>query len=201
MKSLKYLYRIGRGPSSSHTMGPEKAIKHIKKKYSDIKSAKVILYGSLAFTGKGHLTDKIIKETFLPIPCEIIFDYKNKVDFPNTFDVELTLNNEKIIKERIYSIGGGAIRFDNEKEDFEKEIYQEKNFNEIKKYLEEKNVSLPQYVYIHEGDEIKTHLKKVWETMVNEINNGLKNVGDLPGNLHIKRRASSFKTANKHETN
>ena len=201
MKSLKYLYRIGRGPSSSHTMGPEKAIKHIKKKYSDIKSAKVILYGSLAFTGKGHLTDKIIKETFLPIPCEIIFDYKNRVEFPNTFDVELTLKNEKIIKERIYSIGGGAIHFENEKEDFEKEIYQEKNFNEIKKYLEEKNVSLSQYVYIHEGDEIKTHLKKVWETMVNEINNGLKNVGDLPGNLHIKRRASSFKTANKHETN
>ena len=81
MKSLKELYKIGRGPSSSHTMGPERACKDFLKNHADVDSIKVFLYGSLAKTGKGHGTDRVIQKTLSPIPCEVIFDF-DKTDIP-----------------------------------------------------------------------------------------------------------------------
>ena len=74
MKSIKELYKIGNGPSSSHTMGPKKAALLLKEKYPTADLYKIILYGSLAFTGKGHLTDKIILEALKPSNVEIIFN-------------------------------------------------------------------------------------------------------------------------------
>ena len=122
MKSLKYLYRIGHGPSSSHTMGPANAISYIKENYKDIVSLEVTLYGSLAFTGKGHLTDKIIIDTAYPLPCEVKFDYKKEVEFPNTFDVVIKFKDNEVTK-RILSLGGGAIDIEGEKRAEELSIY------------------------------------------------------------------------------
>ena len=82
MKSLRNLYRIGHGPSSSHTIGPQRIAKFLKEKYQNLKSVGVVLYGSLAFTGRGHLTDKAIIDEFSPIPCVVLFDIHTKVDFP-----------------------------------------------------------------------------------------------------------------------
>lgn len=87
MYSLRELYKIGNGPSSSHTMGPKMATEEFKNNYINADKFKVILYGSLALTGKGHLTDYIIKKTLEGYETEIIFDTKTKCEVhPNTFD-------------------------------------------------------------------------------------------------------------------
>lgn len=192
MKSLLNLYRIGRGPSSSHTMGPERAALYLKEKFQNIIKVDIILYGSLAFTGRGHLTDKVLIETFYPLPTQVVFDYKTKVDFPNTFDVKLTLNDGLIINKRVLSLGGGAISISDEPQQLEKEIYPQKNFKEIKNFCLEHNFSLPQYVEYYEGKEIWQYLLKVWNQMTKTIHNGLTKSGVLPGKLKIARRASSF---------
>lgn len=192
MKSLRNLYRIGRGPSSSHTMGPERAAIYLKNKYKGIIQVNIILYGSLAFTGKGHLTDKVLIETFFPIPTQVIFDYKTKVNFPNTFDVELILNNGQKINKRVLSLGGGAISISGEEEELEKDIYPQKNFKEIKNFCLEHNFSLADYVEHYEGEEIWSYLETVWNQMSKTIHEGLEKEGVLPGKLKIARRASSF---------
>lgn len=192
MKSLRNLYRIGRGPSSSHTMGPERAAIYLKNKYKGIIQVNIILYGSLAFTGRGHLTDKVLIETFFPIPTQVIFDYKTKVNFPNTFDVELILNNGKKINKRVLSLGGGAISISGEEEELEKDIYPQKNFKEIKNFCLEHNFSLADYVEYYEGEEIWSYLETVWNQMSKTIHEGLEKEGVLPGKLKIARRASSF---------
>ena len=112
MQSLRELYKIGRGPSSSHTMGPERAIKIIKNKYASADFYKIDLFGSLALTGKGHGTDRIVKETLDPIKCEITFDKKTPCDIhPNTMDVYAYEGDKLLGKETIYSVGGGTVVF------------------------------------------------------------------------------------------
>ena len=195
MKSLRYLYRIGRGPSSSHSIGPYRTVKYLKKNYPNIVKAEVTLYGSLALTGKGHLTDKTIIDTFAPIPCEVTFDYKTSVPHPNTMDYKLTLEDGTTLNKRVFSIGGGAIKIDGEVEEAEEEVYPEKNFAEISKLCKEKGWSLVDYVRHYEGDEIFEYLTKVYKQMMETINNGLKATGELPGSLHVKRRAYEFLTS------
>lgn len=192
MKSLLNLYRIGRGPSSSHTMGPERAALYLKEKYQNIIKVDIVLYGSLAFTGRGHLTDKVLIETFYPLPTQVIFDYKTKVEFPNTFDAKLTLNDGTIVNKRVLSLGGGAISISDEPQQLEKEVYPQKNFKEIKNFCLEHNFTLPQYVEYYEGKEIWQYLLKVWNQMTKTIHIGLTKSGVLPGKLKIARRASSF---------
>ena len=192
MESIRYLYRIGNGPSSSHTIGPAKAVEVIKSYYSNIEKVEVTLYGSLAYTGKGHLTDVVIKENFFPIPTEIIFNYRDEVDFPNTMDVKIYLPNKEVKNHRVLSLGGGKISIDGRNLIDEKEVYKEKNFEEIRKYCESHHISLSDYVYEKEGIEIKDYLKEVYEVMMDSIDRGLKAEGYLPGTLHIKRKASYF---------
>ena len=76
MLSIKNIYRIGPGPSSSHTIGPKKAVEYILNHYSNIDFVKMTFYGSLAHTGKGHLSDLIADRTFGELPHQIIFDYE-----------------------------------------------------------------------------------------------------------------------------
>ena len=110
MHSLRELFKIGRGPSSSHTIGPERACKRLKELYPDADKFKVFLYGSLALTGKGHRTDVVIEQTLSPIETEIVFDVeKTDLPHPNTMDAEVYKNGNKIVVERIMSVGGGTI--------------------------------------------------------------------------------------------
>ena len=84
MKSLKELYKIGRGPSSSHTIGPNKAAALFLKEFPDADSYLVKLYGSLALTGKGHQTDKAILEV-LGDKAKVEFDLTDmNLSHPNT---------------------------------------------------------------------------------------------------------------------
>jgi len=195
MKSLRYLYRIGHGPSSSHSIGPYRTAKYFKKRYPDAISYEVILYGSLALTGRGHLTDKTIVETLAPTPTKIVFDYKTAVPHPNTMDFTLFFEDGKSITKRVFSVGGGAIKIEGELEEAEEEVYPEKNFAEISTLCKEKGWSLVDYVRHYEGDEIFEYLRGVWKQMLTTIDNGLKATGELPGTLHVKRRAYEFLTS------
>ena len=81
MESIREIFRIGRGPSSSHTMGPVRAAKQYRDKHEDAQSFKVTLYGSLALTGKGHLTDVAIIEELKPAKVEIVWLKNEYKDF------------------------------------------------------------------------------------------------------------------------
>lgn len=192
MKSLRYLYRIGHGPSSSHSIGPYRAAKYFKKRYPDAIQYDVTLYGSLALTGRGHLTDKTIVETLAPTPTKITFDYKTSVPHPNTMDFTLYFEDGRSVTSRVFSVGGGAIRIEGELEEAEEEVYPEKNFAEISALCKKNNWSLVDYVRHYEGDEIFEYLRKVYHQMLETIDNGLKATGELPGTLHVKRRANEF---------
>ncbi len=193
MQSLKELYKIGNGPSSSHTMGPKRAVEIFKNKYPEADKFKVILYGSLALTGKGHLTDYIIEETLKEYETEIIFDtdYKCEVH-PNTFDIFAIKNNEEIAKWRVYSVGGGTFQIENKKELEFENIYKEESFGEIEKYCEENNCDLYDYVCKVEGDSINDYLQEVWNSMQKTIQKGLKTEGIMHGKLHLEKRAKKL---------
>ena len=135
MKSLRYLYKIGRGPSSSHTMGPEKASKIFKSEYTLADRFEVTLYGSLSATGKGHLTDKAISETLGGDMTDIIFG-ETEGDFrhPNKMMFRAFKSGEQIGEETFYSVGGGASETENGKPFEEKNVYPHGSFDEIKTF-------------------------------------------------------------------
>jgi len=173
-------------------MGPQKAAAFIRDKYPRATSYDVVLYGSLAFTGRGHLTDKAIINMLAPRPCIVTFDYKSKVAHANTFDITIHQPDQPDIKHRILSLGGGAISIDGETFFEVGEKYAEKTFDEIKKLCLANNWRFYDYVADREGPEIWTFLAKVWKQMKLTIENGLNNRGFLPGSLKIYRRAGDL---------
>lgn len=189
MKSLRELYRIGRGPSSSHTMGPESAAKYIKETYKEANNYKVFLFGSLALTGKGHLTDWVIKKVLGEDATEIKFMPKEEVKHPNTFIIEAYKDDKLIKSSSFVSIGGGEISIDDIPQTLKKDVYPFQNFDEIKEYAKEKNLTLDEIVYTFEDKDIKEYLSLVYDTMVNSIKRGLEKEGTLPGGLEVKRKA------------
>lgn len=191
MQSLKYLYRIGRGPSSSHTMGPDKAAHRFLEMYPDADRYKVVLYGSLAKTGVGHMTDAVLKEAFTGKECEIILDTKTQVaaeEHPNTLDLTAFKGDEAYTK-RFYSIGGGEILMQGEKEHESAEIYDLNKFTEISKYCRENEIRIWEYVEQCEGAEIWAYLEQVWATMQSAIKEGLEAEGILHGGIGTQRKA------------
>ncbi len=190
MKSLRELYKVGRGPSSSHTMGPEKACKYFLSETVGADSYKVILYGSLAMTGKGHRTDVAISETLHPFPVEIDFDEKTgNLPHANTMDFFAYKNGQLLKKDRILSVGGGEIRVEGNPEVDKPEIYEEKSFKEIAAYCQKRKIRISDYVFEKEGDGIRTFLYDIWQVMKDEINQGLTTTGILPGELRVQRVA------------
>ena len=186
IKSCKDIYKIGNGPSSSHTIGPKRASLEFLNRYKNLNKVKVTLYGSLALTGKGHLTDYIIKEVFKEIDTEVVFDLVTEVTHPNTMIFE-GYNESGYHKMEAVSIGGGDVEFDGNKL-YSEEIYPHNSFEEIRKYCIDNNISLSEYVDKYE--DINNHLNKVYKVMIEAINNGLNKEGLLPGELEIKRKAS-----------
>lgn len=193
MKSIKELYKIGNGPSSSHTMGPKKAALLLKEKYPTADLYQIILYGSLAFTGKGHLTDKIILEALKPSNVEIIFNKETKeLKHPNTMDLIALKNKEELGKFRAYSIGGGSIQIEGEDFQEEKDIYDFTTYTDIKNNCKEKNISLLEYVYTQEDKDLSEYLKTEWQTMKKTLEEGLEQEGLIPGRLKIPKKAKTL---------
>lgn len=193
MQSLQELYKIGNGPSSSHTMGPERAARIFKNRYPEADQYQVILYGSLAMTGKGHLTDAIIKKTLGEEKVKIEFNKIEKCKVhPNTMDLIAYQENKEIGKWRVYSVGGGTIQIEGEEEQEVKEIYPLTRFRKIAEYCKEKQISLYDYVYEVEAEQIQEFLKVVWNSMKDAIQTGIQSQGVIPGKLHIKKRAKEL---------
>lgn len=190
MKNLRELYKIGNGPSSSHTMGPKRAAEWFKDKNPEANRFDIYLYGSLAFTGKGHLTDKIIKETLNPIKTNIIFDTKFVCDkHPNTMDLIAYKDDQKISQARVYSVGGGAIEVEGQKRAIVPDIYKLNHMQDIKEYCKEKDKDLVDYVVETEGEDIIEFLREIWHTMYNSVKTGIEKEGIIPGKLQLPREA------------
>ena len=186
MKSLRELYRIGVGPSSSHTMAPYAGCLQIKSKHGENAQYTVTLYGSLCDTGRGHGTDSVIKRA-LGENCEVVFDNTvTDLKHPNTMKVVVKEGGLSISYE-IISLGGGAYSLDGNAP-IGKECYTHKNFTEIKEYCVQKGIRLYEYAYECEHD-IKEYLFTVWSQMKKSIKEGLDAEGILPGGLNIERKA------------
>lgn len=189
MQSLRKLYKIGHGPSSSHTMGPGFASEYVKNKYIDATHYKVTLYNSLALTGKGHLTDAIIIKTLSPKPVEILFNIDiNK--HPNYLVFDIYQDETLLDSISVRSIGGGDILYDKEENDI-KHVYQEQSFDEIKLYCQTHGLSLFDYVLKNEPD-ILPFLTDIWTQMKETVQTGLKTEGLLPGDLKVVRKAKTL---------
>lgn len=194
MKSLKELFIIGPGPSSSHTIGPKKAAEVFKKNYQNASSFKVILYGSLALTGKGHLTDYIILKT-LGNNSEVEFDFnETNIPHPNTMDF-IAFNEKKEIigRNRFFSLGGGAISIENENICESKEVYPFNSFDEMNKCLEKLGLNhYYELVYQYEDNDIEEYLTKCLLTMFKCVETGLNETGVIPGKLKLERVAKEI---------
>ena len=185
---------IGHGPSSSHTMGPAKACEYILERYRDIESVDVFLYGSLANTGKGHLTDYIIDLKFKDVKHTITFDTKKRCKHPNTMLFKVNKNG-KSYNEYIVSIGGGTIVTNNNYKDKEEAIYPHRFMKDILQYCQENDMSLANYVEEFEDTNIRNYLGSCVAKMNQSIREGIQKTGVLPGNLKVKRKAKEMYAA------
>lgn len=192
MKSLRELYRIGKGPSSSHTMGPQRASQIYAKEHPEAKEFEVTLYGSLAATGRGHLTDKAIMEVLEPIaPTKIVWRPDIYLPFhPNGMLFRADGGGDWTV----YSVGGGALsEGENDSGRFDSpEVYHMKTLKEIMKWCEDNGRSYWEYVEESEDSGIWDYLQTVWEAMQASVEHGINHEGRLPGPLNIARKAPKY---------
>ncbi len=190
MESIKELYRIGSGPSSSHSMGPEKAALLFKKEYPDADRYEVTLYGSLALTGVGHRTDYVIKRAFSPIEAVIKFNKtESDLPHPNTMKLCALKDGVNVGAWTVLSVGGGAVRIVGRADHDAEKIYSLDKFKDIAEYCEKNKLRLWQYAELSEGKEIWPYLRGIWNTMQRSIEAGLRMDGELFGGLGVLRKA------------
>ena len=193
MKSIKDIYKIGKGPSSSHTMGPVKAMETFVGENPNADSYEVILYGSLADTGEGHGTDKAITAVCAAAgkECNIIWNRVDR-DLPheNTMDIFSIIDGERAVRMRVMSVGGGDIEIEGRTSSPLLEIYPESTFAEIAEHCKREGIRISDFVIMREGaEELDAFLDEVWDTMKAAIHRGLTTSGILPGGLEVERKA------------
>lgn len=193
MESIKSIFRIGHGPSSSHTMGPKLAAEQFRTETLTAASYRVSLYGSLAATGKGHFTDKAIADALLPLPVQ--FQWFPEIVLPfHTNGMKFEALNEKanVLKDwLVYSVGGGKISDENSHL-AERHVYEHHSMSEILLWVENRGKTYWEYVQDHEESDLWDYLNEVWKTMQQSIQEGLDNDGVLPGELNLRRKAASY---------
>lgn len=192
MESLKKLYKIGYGPSSSHTLAPAAACQKYIEHFPLTDHLKVELYGSLSLTGKGHFTDAIIRRTFEPRKTSIYFKLDWNEVFPNGFYIYGFDKEDNLIQRwTVFSLGGGSIRILECPDEEDKEPYPEKNMNDIIHLCQDNNWSFFDYVLHYEPD-IEAYLEKILDAMLNSVKRGLNVSGVLPGKLQMERSAKAI---------
>ena len=188
MKSLREIFRIGKGPSSSHTMGPQKAAQTYLKAHPDATRFHVTLYGSLAATGKGHMTDVAIKEVLEPVgPVEI--EWKPSVFLP------FHPNGMRINDWVVYSVGGGALSEGDHPTGLlpaSPDVYGLHYLADIKGWCEDNGCAYWEYVDRCEKSDIWDYLSEVWTAMQESVERGINHEGRLPGPLNLQRKASTY---------
>lgn len=192
MKSIRDIYKIGTGPSSSHTMGPARAAVLFRGEHPEADKFQAVLYGSLSKTGRGHGTDRAIRDAVAPAAAEVIFSQEDPKDMkhPNTMDLVAFHGTEELGRIRVQSIGGGDIVIEGREQELEsEEIYMENSFAEILQFCQYRYVDLVEYIEMNEGPDIWDYLIGVWHVMKRSVEEGLSRTGELPGGLHIQRKA------------
>lgn len=194
MKSIRDIYKIGKGPSSSHTMGPERAAKVFLERYPEADHYCVKLYASLCKTGRGHGTDRVLYEVLGREKTEVQFcDFTTEeLPHPNTLDFIAYREKQEIGSMRVMSIGGGDIVIEGEPPLADEEVYPENSFAEIKQFCAWRYISLPEYVELNEGPAIWDYLAEIWRAMKRSIELGLHTEGILPGGLNVQRKAKQL---------
>jgi L-serine dehydratase len=193
MESIKEIYKVGHGPSSSHTMGPKKAAEWFLAKNKKANRFEVVLFGSLAATGKGHLTDFAIEQTFKDRTLEIIWKPKDFLaKHPNAMNFKAFDKNGNTTDDwTAYSIGGGAL-IDDFTESETKKIYEHRTMADILDWCHTNGKQLWEYVEEYEDEDIWDFLEEIWKVMEDALKRGLSNEGVLPGGLKLPRKAQSF---------
>ena len=194
MQSIKELYKIGRGPSSSHTLAPERACKLFNETFGAFPYYEAELFGSLSLTGKGHHTDAIIEQTLLG-EVKVIFSLEWEEEFPNGFYIR-AYNEKHELQQRwtVFSIGGGSIRIVEKDLDWNDEVYQENLLKDIKQVLQDRNETLLSYIYSYEPN-LREHLSEIVDAEVNCVHSGITaEAGTLPGKLKMQRVARKLYT-------
>ncbi len=195
MESIKEIFKIGYGPSSSHTMGPHKAATIFRSRNKEIQKFRITLYGSLAATGKGHMTDLAIQDAMAPCSTEILWNpHEFLPAHPNGMKFEALDKSDNVKNEWLtYSIGGGDISDTGERAP-SAEIYKLNTMTDILAWCRENGRTMWEFIEMHETPTIWDHLADVWKVMQDAIERGIETEGVLPGRLNLPRKASSFYT-------
>ena len=195
MKTIRELYRIGTGPSSSHTMAPRRAAELFQQRNESCNSFRVTLYGSLAATGKGHLTDVAILDTLEPHgSVEIVWEPSTFLPFhPNGMRFEaLDASGDVTDSWVVFSVGGGALAEENNPSCESEDIYPDTNLTDILKWCRDNGRTFWEYVEMYEGPEVWDFLAEVWRVMREAVERGIETDGVIPGPLHLARRAMRY---------
>ncbi|MGL4943546.1 MAG: L-serine ammonia-lyase, iron-sulfur-dependent, subunit alpha [Thermoguttaceae bacterium] len=203
MESIRVIFRSGRGPSSSHTMGPARAARLFAERATGATSFRVTLYGSLAATGRGHLTDVAITEAFAPVPVDIRWEPATFLTpHPNGLVFEAFGRDSSLLASwEVYSVGGGElaervddrlVRIPFEFERGRSDVYPHSSITAILRHLETTGGGFWDYILAHEGEGIVDSLSEVWETMQRSISRGLEAEGILPGDLKLARKSGTY---------
>ncbi len=197
MESIKEIYKIGKGPSSSHTMGPQRAAKIFAQRHPDARGFRVTLYGSLAATGKGHMTDAAINEVLLSVaPVQIVWEPSVFLPFhPNGMKFESIGDKGETTNEwTVYSVGGGALSEGKGDGDFfrSRSVYPLTHLTDIQKWCQQSGRGFWEYVAQYEDDSIWDYLRQVWLTMSRAVARGINHEGALPGPLNLARKAPTY---------
>ncbi len=193
MESIRELYRIGNGPSSSHTMAPKRAAIMFKQRNPEARSYRVTLFDSLAATGRGHMTDIALKDALIPVTVEIVWKPETSLPYhQNGMRFEaLDISSRVMDTWEVFSLGGGALGDANNKSK-SANVYDSRLLTEILLRCEQKGEALWEYVEAQEGEEIWDFLQEIWRSMREAIERGLTNEGVLPGGLGVSRKAWAF---------
>ena len=192
--SIRELYRIGTGPSSSHTMGPRRAAEMFQQRNPECKYFRVTLYGSLAATGKGHLTDVAIYDVLTPHgEVELLWEPSVFKPFhPNGMRFEAIVDDSVVDDWTVYSVGGGALAEENSAPIENEDVYPHKRLTDILHWCTEKGRTLWEYVELYEGEEIWAFLAEIWHVMREAVERGIETDGVIPGPLNLPRRAMRY---------
>ena len=197
MESLKEIFRIGKGPSSSHTMGPQRAATIFAERHPETARFEVTLYGSLAATGKGHMTDKAIIDVLKQVaPVEIIWEPDIFLPYhPNGMLFRAFNDSQDLLDEwTVYSVGGGSLSEGKATGDFfqKESVYDLHTLKDIQAWCEHHGRGYWEYVKQCEGDDLWDYLREVWKTMQAAVERGLDSEGALPGPLNLARKAPNY---------
>lgn len=193
LESIKEIFKIGYGPSSSHTMGPARAAEIFADKHPNVMQFRVTLFGSLAATGIGHGTNTVIEKVLKDKNVEIIWKPEESLPFhPNALMLEALEEGQAIDSWTVYSVGGGSLKDEIGTFSESQDVYPITTMDSIMKWCTEEGKTFWEYVEMHEGKDIWEYLAKVWQAMKESVKNGLENEGVLPGTLKLARKASSY---------